>query len=156
MGAAEIRQSRDHHTRVVNHLLERCEIDAWVAGRVMCDGRQRVTIGLRDVLSGFGNPVTATPPWSQKATLVRPEFEAPVATRFEQDLPRLFKNVDRSGSRKPPANPAALIGIDGGVEPPRGDAERSARTTCCTPRLANPSLACYQARLSRAARQARQ
>ena len=46
--------------------------------------------------------------------------------------------------------------VNGGVEPPRGEAERSARTTCYTPMVANPSLACYQARLSRAARQARQ
>src|SRR6266545_8172178 len=55
--------------------------------------------------------------------------------------------------RRRPASPrfaaTALIVIDGGVEPPRGEAERSARTTCCTPRVANPSLACYQARLSR-------
>jgi hypothetical protein len=49
VGAAEIRQPRDHHTRVGDRLLKRCEIDAWIAGRVMCDGRQRVTIGLRDV-----------------------------------------------------------------------------------------------------------
>src|SRR5438477_6270704 len=37
---------------------------------------------------------------------------------------------------------------NGGVEPPRGEAERSARTTCYTPMVANPSLACYQARLA--------
>src|SRR2546426_12780108 len=53
-------------------------------------------------------------------------------------------------------NTAALIVTNGGVEPPRGEAERSARTTCYTPMVANPSLACHQARLSRAARQARQ
>src|SRR5207247_9030052 len=52
-------------------------------------------------------------------------------------------------------NTAALIVTNGGVEPPRGEAERSARTTCYTPMVANPSLACHQARLSRAARQAR-
>ena len=37
------------------------------------------------LISGFRNPVTATPPWSQRATLAWPEFEVPVATRFEQD-----------------------------------------------------------------------
>jgi len=51
VSAAKIRQPRDHHTSVGDRLLKRCEIDAWIAGRVMCDGRQRVTIGLRDVLS---------------------------------------------------------------------------------------------------------
>jgi hypothetical protein len=35
------------------------------------------------LISGFGNPVTATPPWSQRATLAWPEFEVLVATRFE-------------------------------------------------------------------------
>jgi hypothetical protein len=51
VSAAEIRQPRDHYIRVGDRLLKRCEIDAWIAGRVMCDGRQRVAIGLRDVLS---------------------------------------------------------------------------------------------------------
>ena len=49
MSAAKIRQPRDQYTSVGDRLLKRCEIDAWFAGRVMCDGRQRVTIGLRDV-----------------------------------------------------------------------------------------------------------
>jgi hypothetical protein len=49
--AAKICQPRDHDTRVGDRLLERSEIDAWVAGRVMCDGRQRLAIGLRNVLS---------------------------------------------------------------------------------------------------------
>jgi hypothetical protein len=51
VSAAKIRQPRDHHTSVGDRLLKRCEMDAWIAGRVMCDGRQRVAIGLRDVLS---------------------------------------------------------------------------------------------------------
>jgi hypothetical protein len=51
MSAGKICQPRDHHTSVGDRLLKRCEIDAWIAGRVMCDGRQRVTIGLSDVLS---------------------------------------------------------------------------------------------------------
>jgi hypothetical protein len=38
-------------TRVGDRLLKRCEMDAWIAGCVMCEGRQRVAIGLRDVLS---------------------------------------------------------------------------------------------------------
>jgi hypothetical protein len=32
-------------------LFKRCEVDAWIAGRVMCEDRQRVAIGLRDILS---------------------------------------------------------------------------------------------------------
>jgi len=51
VGAAEIRQPRDHHTRVGDRLLERCEMDAWIAGGVMGEGRQRVAIGLRNILS---------------------------------------------------------------------------------------------------------
>ena len=51
MGAAEIRQPRDHHTCIGDRLFTRCEMDAWIAGRVMCEGRQRVAIGLRDILS---------------------------------------------------------------------------------------------------------
>ena len=63
MRAAEIRQPRDHDTRVADRLLKRCEMDARVADRVMGEGRQRVAIGLGDVLSrDFRKPVTATPP----------------------------------------------------------------------------------------------
>ena len=51
MGVAEIRQPRDHYIRVCDRLLKRCEIDAWIARSVMCDGRQRAAIGLRNVLS---------------------------------------------------------------------------------------------------------
>jgi hypothetical protein len=51
VGAAEIRQPRDHHTRVGDRLLERCEMDAWITGGVMREGGQRVAIGLRDILS---------------------------------------------------------------------------------------------------------
>ena len=81
MGAAEVCPPRDHHTGVGDRLLERCEIDAWIAGRVMSDGRQEVAIGLRDVLSRD----SAT--WSRQRrrgrrarTLSWPEFEVPVAT----------------------------------------------------------------------------
>jgi hypothetical protein len=35
VGAAQIRQPRDHHTRVGDRLFKRCEMDAWIAGRVM-------------------------------------------------------------------------------------------------------------------------
>jgi hypothetical protein len=51
VGAAEIRQPRDHHTRVGDRLLKRWEMDTWISDRVICQGRQRVAIGLRDVLS---------------------------------------------------------------------------------------------------------
>jgi hypothetical protein len=60
------------------------------------------------LISGFGSPVTATPPWSQRATLAWPEFEVPGATRFEQDCRVCSKTLTRSRSRKPPLNPAAL------------------------------------------------
>jgi len=49
VGAAEIRQPRDHHTRVGDPLLKRCEMDAGIAGRVMGEGRQRGAIGLRTI-----------------------------------------------------------------------------------------------------------
>jgi hypothetical protein len=51
VGAAEIRQPHDHRTRVGDRLFKRCEMDAGIAGRVTCDGRQQVTIGLRNILS---------------------------------------------------------------------------------------------------------
>ena len=51
MGAAEIRQPGDHHTRVGDRLFKRYEMNAGIAGRVMCDGRQRVAAGLRNILS---------------------------------------------------------------------------------------------------------
>jgi hypothetical protein len=44
------------------------------------------------LISGFRNPVTATPPWSQRATLAWPEFEVPWR-RVSNRMPRLFKNV---------------------------------------------------------------
>ena len=45
------------------------------------------------LISGFRNPDTATPPWSQSATLAWPEFQVPVATRFEQDCCVCSRNV---------------------------------------------------------------
>jgi len=51
VGAAKIRQPRDRHTRVGDRLLERCEMDAWIARRVMGESRQRIAIGLRNILS---------------------------------------------------------------------------------------------------------
>ena len=51
MSAAEICQSSDHDTRVCDRLLKRHEMDPWIAGGVMREGRQRVAIGLRDILS---------------------------------------------------------------------------------------------------------
>ena len=51
MGAAEIREPRDHHTLVGDRLFKRCEMDARIAGPVMCESGQWVAIGLRNVLS---------------------------------------------------------------------------------------------------------
>jgi hypothetical protein len=51
VGAAEIRQPRDHHTRVGDRLLKRCDLDAWIAGGVMREGRQRAAIRLCNILS---------------------------------------------------------------------------------------------------------
>ena len=56
MGTAEIRQLRDHHTCVGDRLLKRCEMNAGIAGRVMRKGRQRLAIGLRDILSRDSQP----------------------------------------------------------------------------------------------------
>ena len=39
VGAAEVCQSRDHHARVGNRLLKRCEMDTWIAGRVVRESR---------------------------------------------------------------------------------------------------------------------
>jgi hypothetical protein len=61
----------------------------------------------RRLISGFRNPDTATPPWSQRATLAWPEFEVPAATHFEQDCRACSRNVGPSGSRKCPVDPAA-------------------------------------------------
>ena len=52
---------------------------------------------------------TATQPWTQRATLAWPEFAVPGATRFRTGLPRLFKNVGRSGSGKTPVNRAPSV-----------------------------------------------
>jgi hypothetical protein len=61
VGAREIRQPRDNHTGVGDRLLKRCEMDAWIAGRVMGQGRQRVAIGLRNVLSRDSASCSGTP-----------------------------------------------------------------------------------------------
>ena len=66
----------------------------------------------RHLISGFGKSVTATPPWSQRATLAWPEFELPVTTRFGQGCRVCLKTLTRSGSRKPPVNPAASVRND--------------------------------------------
>ena len=73
MGAAEISQPRDHHTRVGDRLLKRCETDAWITGRVMGDGRQRVAIGLRDVLSR--DSTTRTPKKTSELRRLRRRFD---------------------------------------------------------------------------------
>jgi hypothetical protein len=68
VGAAEIRQPRDHHTCVGDRLFKRCEMDARIAGRVMCEARQWVAIRLRNILSrdsgsvGFGAQSTVLRP----------------------------------------------------------------------------------------------
>jgi hypothetical protein len=49
--AAEIWSPRDRDARTGDRLLKRCEMRAWIAGRVICEGRQRVAIGLRNILS---------------------------------------------------------------------------------------------------------
>jgi hypothetical protein len=51
VGATEIRQRCDHHTRVGYRLLKRCEMNPGIADRVMRQGRQRLAVGLRDILS---------------------------------------------------------------------------------------------------------
>ena len=68
MRAAKICQPRDHDTRVGDCLLKRSEMVAWIAGRVMCDGRQRLAIGLRDVISGFRN----LDGWQHRLTCIGP------------------------------------------------------------------------------------
>ena len=86
MRAAEICQPRNHHTRVADRSLKRREMNTRIAGRVMRKGRQRLAIGLRDILSPDSAIRTRqTPPWSQRATLAWPEFQVPVVTRFEQN-----------------------------------------------------------------------
>jgi hypothetical protein len=51
MRTAEVCQPRDHHTRVGDRLLKRCEIGPRIPGRVMRKSRQRLAVGLRHVLS---------------------------------------------------------------------------------------------------------
>jgi hypothetical protein len=43
---------------------------------------------------------------------------------------------------------SALIVTNGGVEPPRRETERSARTACHTPMVASPTLDCYPVALA--------
>ena len=91
MGAAEIRQPCDHHTRVGDRLLERCEMDAWIAARVMGQGRQRVAIGLRNVLSRdsatrHGNAAVVAEGDTYMAGIRGARGDA-----YRTGLPRLFK-----------------------------------------------------------------
>jgi hypothetical protein len=102
MRAVEICHPRDHHTRVGDRLLKRCEMNAWIARRVMRKGWQRVAIGLRDILSrDSATRSRQRPRWWQRATLSWPGFEGARGDAFRTGLPRLFKTLGRSGSRKP-------------------------------------------------------
>jgi len=98
VGAAKICQPRDHDTRVGDRLLERREMDAWIAGRVMCEARQRVAIGLRKVLSRD----LASPSRPHRLKVAEGDIRAwlkfEVVARFEQDWPCLLQKVGPSGS----------------------------------------------------------
>jgi hypothetical protein len=61
VGAAEIGQPRDNHTRVGDRLFKLCEMDARITGCFMRQRRQRIAIGLRDILSrDFASRVLST------------------------------------------------------------------------------------------------
>jgi hypothetical protein len=49
------------------------------------------------------------PPWSRSARLAWPEFNVLVANRFEEDCRVCSGTLTRSGSRKPPVNPAPFV-----------------------------------------------
>ena len=102
MGAAEIRQPRDHHTRVGDRLLKRCEMDAWIASGVMREGRQRVAIGLRNILSRDSATRSRQRRLGRRERHLYGPNSRCRGDAFRTGLPRPFKNVDPF--RKPEAS----------------------------------------------------
>ena len=60
MGVAEIRLSRDHHTRVGDRLLKCCRMDVGIAVRVMGEGRQRDIHVVKGFQPGYGERLTSS------------------------------------------------------------------------------------------------
>ena len=108
MGAAEIRQPRDHHTRVGDRLLKRCQMDAGIAGRLMRQGRQRVAIGLREILSrdsatwSAGNTVSRALDYRIGLTTIsRPSTSGSCAQRIRGARGGEFEQTCGNRSRRP-------------------------------------------------------
>jgi hypothetical protein len=101
VGAAEIPEPRDNHTGVGDRLLKRCEMDAWIAGRVMGEGRQPIAIGLRNVLSRDSATRSRQRRLGRKGDTCLATIRGARGDAFRTGLLRLFKNVDPF--RKPQA-----------------------------------------------------
>jgi hypothetical protein len=102
VGAAEIRQPRDNHTGVGDRLVKGCEMDARIAGRVMGEGRQRVAIGLRNILSRDSATRSRQRRLGRRGRHLHGPNRGARGYAFRTGLPRLFENVD--GFRKPEAS----------------------------------------------------
>jgi hypothetical protein len=100
--AAKICQPRDYDIRVGDRLLKRCEMDAWIAGRVTCERRQRVAIGLRNVLSRDSATRSRQRRLGPGGDTCMARIRGARGDAFRTGLPRLFKNVDPF--RKPDAS----------------------------------------------------
>jgi len=80
--ATEIRSPRDHDTRVGDRLLKREEMGAWIAARIMRQGRQWLAIGLGDILSRDSATGSRQRALVAADDTCMAEFEVPVGTRF--------------------------------------------------------------------------
>jgi hypothetical protein len=92
--------------RIAAHRLERSRLGAGIT-HGFSRLREGLAVGLLDILSRDSATRSRQRRLGCRGTVVWPEFEVPVATRFEQDYRVCSKRLTRSGSRKPPANPAA-------------------------------------------------
>jgi hypothetical protein len=106
--AAEVRPPRDHHARVSDRLLKRCEMDAWIAGGVMGQGRQRVAIGLRNVLSRDSATQSRQRRLVEGGDICMAGIRGARGDAFRTGLPRLFKNVGPFSSLEASGKPGGV------------------------------------------------
>jgi len=95
LGAAEIRKPRDRDTCFSDRVPKRHEMNAGITSRVMGKRRQGLTIGLRNVLSRDSATRSRQRGPGCRGRTSWPEFEVPVATRFEHDTRVCSRNVGR-------------------------------------------------------------
>jgi hypothetical protein len=100
--------SNDHHTRDGDRLLKRCEMDAWIAGRVLRESRQRVAIGLRALLSRDSATHHGNAAVVAEGDTCMARIRGARGDEFRTGLLCLFKDVDPFREPEASGTPAAF------------------------------------------------